>query len=314
MQRTNKKTQNSSARCEWYVCARVSASENRSEWTKKQPHTRATAAATAHNQIRNRRPIEIHAMKWTMCCLEFYSWRKFFSYIYAYVLVCMQIVRRRRLSLARAQTAIKHKIREEDSKWSKAKKHLNPHNGYCVHIQLWMTFTRFVQYIESIRRSCLLVGWLFSQFLFSSSISLYLSISLVPVWLFLIYACILCCFFLQYTAVYFNSILCVSGAVFCCSPFLFPLHSRFSTRLDEQWVDDDNDDNDVHKSSCIQTHRYCLHVSVVRPGLAWTGLCWNDDIWVWNHPIQMPLSLWRRSSHIHRYTHLLMCLYACVSM
>lgn len=117
---------------------------------------------------------------------------------------------------------------------------------------------------------------------------------------------------------FYNTLLCISipycvrvVLFFAVRRSFFLLHSRFSTRLDEQWVDDDND---VHKSSCIQTHRYCLHVSVVRPGLAWTGLCWNDDIWVWNHPIQMPLSLWRRSSHVHRYTHLLMCLYACVSI
>lgn len=254
------------------ICVRACECEREQKWMnkKKQPHTRATAAATAHNQIRNRRPIEIHAMKWTMCCLEFYSWRKIFSYIYAYVLVCMQIGRRRRLSLARAQTAIKHKIREEDSKWSKAKKHLNPHNGYCVHIQLWMTFTRFVQYIESIQRSCLLVGWLVSQFLFSSSISLYLSISLVPVWLFLIYACTLCCFFC------FTIHCCVFQFHTVCEWCCFLLFAvPFSFYILVFRLDLTNSESTT-TTTYIKVHAY-RHIGIVYTflllGLAWTGLC-----------------------------------------
>lgn len=132
-----------------------------------------------------------------------------------------------------------------------------------------MTFTRFVQYIESIRRSCLLVGWLFSQFLFSSSISLYLSISLVPVWLFLIYACILCCFFC------FTIHCCVFQFHTVCEWCCFLLFAvPFSFYILVFRLDLTNSESTT-TTTYIKVHAY-RHIGIVYTflllGLAWPGL------------------------------------------
>lgn len=115
---------------------------------------------------------------------------------------------------------------------------------------------------------------------------------------------------------FYNTLLCISipycvrvVLFFAVRRSFFLLHSRFSTRLDEQWVDDDNDDNDVHKSSCIQTHRYCLHVSVVRPGLAWTVVKrWHMSVKPSNTNAVVSLTAIVAHTQIHSSVDVLVCM------
>lgn len=155
--------------------------------------------------------------------------------------------------------------KEEDRKLKKIK---FTQRILCVHIQLWMTFTRFVQYIESLCSYLLVSSFVRFFFILSvsfSSLFLYLSFGAC---LTFFHVCAYYVFFIHNSKLWVwvcgVVVVCVCGFFFF-RPFLFP----FTFSCYESIVD-------VHKSSfiifSICAHTYCLHVSVVRPGL-------DDDIW-----------------------------------
>lgn len=128
--------------------------------------------------------------------------------------------------VGRLARTYKKKKKEDEKK--------TPHNGYCVHIQLWMTFTRFVQY-RVIVYICEFFLFLLSFFFFFFSLS------------FLLPACLPALFKCVHISIVWVWCGCI---VFCCCCFAVPcsFYIRFSLTY-------------------MKVHLYCLHVSVVRPGL-----------------------------------------------
>lgn len=163
MQRTNKKKHRILLHDVCDMCARVWV-RARTE-VNEQKKNNHTHEQPQQQQLTTRSVIVVQ-LKYTLWNEQCVVWSfthdvNFFSYIYAYVLVCMQIGRRRRLSLARAQTAIKHKIREEDSKWSKAKKTFkSTQRILCTHSTLNDFYT--LRSIHRVHTAFVFVSWLVS--------------------------------------------------------------------------------------------------------------------------------------------------------